>query len=1341
MASTAAINAWAAMWADLMVRGLIDASVVLLLVGSAWLLFRRRMSAQLACGLFLLVPLKLALPIPITMPREALGWWPGAVAVRDWAGTEASPSDPPLVDHPAELPPVEPVRAEGPSGTPTGDPPSGAGPSSVPAAAMSRVEAPETELTLSARLMFGWIAIVAVSLSGLVWRHARMARRVRRSRALDPASLPVDLPRLYLLSGLRHPVALVSAPWANSPAVWGLFRPCLLLPPGLAEGLSPDALRWVLLHELAHVRRRDGWVALFQRLVQIAYFFHPAVWLANRMIDVQREYACDDAALAAAGASRRACGDGFLTIVERANASPAPRVPALGLLHSPLLIRRRLMRILDARRPLHARLTVGAGALLALAGILVLPRVQARPGTPPAPEPQQAARVEAKPAAGARRTIPIRVMEKEGGKPLPGATVEVLRSDPLGNEVKRLAADAEGRCEITVPAEAPEWFSVAAHSDGFVPLEVSWKAADFVSGPPAGHTFALTRGEVIGGVVRDEQGRPIAGAKVIVWVRSPTARGKEKEQVDTTRFPVVTDAEGRWRAAYLPRGTAPDAQLMVRLEHPDFASELVGFSRRLTAAEARTLEHAEVMTAGVALKGRVIGPNGEPVKDARVALDEAANADPGDTTFRATTDAAGRFRFAHIKHQKDRRGGHQERVSVQAPGLAPEVRLVEIGPDMPPVEVRLKAARPLRGRVVDAAGRPLAGAVVSLGSYQQSRTLDWRAESDAAGRFTWPDGPAEGTVELQAYRAPYLRAVQRRVSAGAEAAEIVLHRPFRARGTVVDAQTGKPVARFKLTPGTGPLPPDDRYQWDRSEVRQGGDGAFDENDLFSYDQPLGKALLVEAEGYLPQIFDGFTTAAESAEHAFRLRRAESTTGIVRDPDGRPLAGARVELSFSARDFDFGNRQDWPPPSDEFSVTTDAEGRYSMRPREKPFGLVVRHERGFARLWPSEVARSADISLRPWSRIEGVYRVGDRSAADQEVTISLDATSPASTDWVHYSYRARTDAEGRFVVERVLPGFAVAFTPTVGPFSFEVRPGQTARVTLGGSGRSVVGRVAAPGETALPFPLEKGAFARLVLDQPEPTRPGTFAAMGPAERAAYFGRWYQTPEGRAWKLGYQGNPIRVSADGSFRAVDVPPGKYKLEIRVSDPEVSRRRDEKRTEVSASVERKVVVPEGPAGEPIDLDTLELILKTQHYDVLAVGDKVPEIDGATTLDGKPLHLSDYRGKYVLLDFWATWCGPCLQEEPHLKAAHQATKDDRRVVMLSLSLDERVEAPAMHARAKGLGWVQGFLGNPGAGVPARFGVSSIPQTLLIGPDGTVVARDLRGTRIGAAIAEALKKP
>ena len=101
-----------------------------------------------------------------------------------------------------------------------------------------------------------------------------------------------------------------------------------------------------------------------------------------------------------------------------------------------------------------------------------------------------------------------------------------------------------------------------------------------------------------------------------------------------------------------------------------------------------------------------------------------------------------------------------------------------------------------------------------------------------------------------------------------------------------------------------------------------------------------------------------------------------------------------------------------------------------------------------------------------------------------------------------------------------------------------------------------------------------------------------------------------------------------------------------------------------------------------------------------------------------------------MLLDFWATWCGPCREETPHLKAVHEAFGRDDRLVMIGLSLDEEPTAPARYAAEHGMTWHQGFLGDwQEAKLPGAFGVQGIPSIMLIGPDGKVIATDLRGAR------------
>jgi len=124
---------------------------------------------------------------------------------------------------------------------------------------------------------------------------------------------------------------------------------------------------------------------------------------------------------------------------------------------------------------------------------------------------------------------------------------------------------------------------------------------------------------------------------------------------------------------------------------------------------------------------------------------------------------------------------------------------------------------------------------------------------------------------------------------------------------------------------------------------------------------------------------------------------------------------------------------------------------------------------------------------------------------------------------------------------------------------------------------------------------------------------------------------------------------------------------------------------------------------------------------------------------DGKPVKLSSFRGKYVLVDFWASWCGPCRNENPNVVEAYQKYKA-KNFTVLGVSLD-RARDPWLKAiKDDKLDWSHvsdlKFWNNE---VAQTYRVSSIPQNLLIDPDGKIVAKNLRGPELHERLGQLLK--
>jgi len=972
--------------------------------------------------------------------------------------------------------------------------------------------------------------------------------------------------------------------------------------------------------------------------------------------------------------------------VAAAAGGPIPAAVA-GLAHA-------LSRSLLITRLRIAFVTILAMAALASGGVVAVVAGRFDAATPPSPALTAAPIAdEPKPnASPTTHTVTLTVEARDlwTDALMPDVRIEVRT---LTSEARPSATtDASGTARFSMPAEI-RYLYLTASREGFVPQALRWDSDGNSKAVPEHLLFQMEKATKISGRVVDQDEKPIAAATVVIDVAKSYPRSRQR--VDLQFRSTETDANGRWSFSCVPE--QPDSIKLTAYHHLCLTEWTFFIPEEFKPLSILRDGSATLrLRRGTTIDGSAVGPDGRPVAGAEIIVGSEQRM--GNSIPPVKTDAKGRFTLGF-------KPGIATTLTARHVGFGPAVQPIRVGSEPQRVTLRLQQGHTLSGHLVDRTGKPVPRAFVHVRSWRGSQSVEQRLTADQDGRFAWNEAPGD-EVRIDVSAEGYSGKNDLSLLPG-KPHEIVLTPPARIKGTVLDSHTGQPIPRFSLVLGFV-WQPGRRVIWQRGDsinrYARKTPGSF-EHTLSN--GPADQYLIrVEAEGYLPE--DSGLISPDGELHAltFRLVRSEPIRGTMLDPEGSPMRAGFVYLVPADGELRLDNG-DFMGGEQEIRAQTAPDGRFTLPPQKDDFVVVALGDAGFAIARRRDLRGDDTLRLQPWARITGTVKIDGMPAANLRLH-SNPVGSPLAEgetrleNWIFVT----TDAGGRFEIPRVMPGRHVLGQSVpngadrrvwfVNMATVDIASGKTYELKIGEHGRQVTGRLAIP--TAGGWMVRKASI-----------------------------------EARASKGASPSFGIQVFHDGRFRALDLPPGDYVLRIAIHEPPPDNACGWGR--LIAAYSRDFAVSGKAADRPLDLGAL------QPAEVggkpLRVSDAAPDFT-VKTLDGKDLSLADLKGRFVLLDFWATWCAPCVAEIPNLQAVHKAFGADPHFAMVSLSLDEKPADAMSYVKSQKLAWHQGHIGEESA-VASAYDATAIPATFLIGPDGKILATDLRGAKIQTAIAEALE--
>ena len=742
---------------------------------------------------------------------------------------------------------------------------------------------------------------------------------------------------------------------------------------------------------------------------------------------------------------------------------------------------------------------------------------------------------------------------KDAGDPVP--QVKVLYRGYEGSRFTsaEFTASASGEARIRVVPGTTQ-LELTSISEGFADTRLTW---DTTKGDriPEQRQVRLERAILIGGTVLDPDGRPAPGA-IVSWNR----RGRSSMQTSDESHEFISisttaDERGQWRLQRIAAAMFP--LISGRATHTEFQpSEDAGHPWKSVAdrdafeRELLNLKHVFRLRTASALEGMVSDEGGTPIAGARVRVGPRSMTGSRETR----TDSDGRFTLL---------GGPTGStvLTAEADGFAPKTLPVTLTERKDLVRIALAKGVPLRIRVMDTDGAPVPNAHIWLNTFPGSVSgepqsgskvqASFTGQSDAEGRAVWENAPG-GTHEFDIAATGFLRKNGVLVPADDQEHDIVMKPALVLQGTVIDADTGRPIPRFRLAQGW----PSIDLRSGRTNIQVSGIDRFSPNySEGRFHQVLEKELIVgladqklmvriEADGYQPFISRtiGYDEGVVTLDVS--LQRTETLEVTVVDVAGRPAPGALVGLVTPGAVMHLGPDGLAQPDNGGLNVIlhADEDGRVKLQKDTTVERIVAAGSRGtlgFSEISWAQLQSDAVLTLLPWGRIQGrvlgtpgklagkVVVLGDRN--EEQVSFALDFTT-------------QTDPEGRFEFAKVPAGsirveqriVEQSGTMSVGYESrsvvLTVKPDETKEVTLGGSTR-VTGHLTPPAG----FKLQPDYVWTVCLlgagpsTEPSGSFSGRPATLGPGRRARIL-------------------PAVVEGTGAFVIDAVESGTYQLQAKL-------------------------------------------------------------------------------------------------------------------------------------------------------------------------------------------------